>query len=73
MADNQYTLFELFKRFCGFIKYLLFFFISKKDDKKQDDKFNQTSIDLKTEYNKIDKEKEDKKNNDLDERLKNIF
>jgi len=75
METNQYSWLSFLKKVIDAIKYIILFFIGrKKEEKKQEyNKFEKDNEKINDSYAKIDKEKEDKKKDDLDKRLKNLF
>ena len=75
MSDPQYTWFSFVKKILEFLRFVISFFRGRKDieAQKQKDKFDKTTSDIKSEYDKIEKEKQDKEKDELDKRLKNLF
>jgi hypothetical protein len=45
----------------------------KQEQQQKQDNFNKTATDLNQKYNEVDKNKEDKKADDLKDRLNNMF
>lgn len=68
MSSNQYS-------WWAFIKMIFAFFTgrNKEREKQKQDNFNKTTSSLNQQYSEIDKNKEDKKQDDLKNRLDNMF
>ena len=66
MINTSYASF--LKKCWDFLKYLLDFFRDRKQEQ-----VNKIDIDLQNQYNKIDQDKEDDKQNDTEDRLNNMF
>ncbi len=68
MSENKYTILE-------FIKYILSFFLHRREKAEVDrnKKLNKTVDELDGEFKKIDDKKEDKKQEDIEKRLNNMF
>jgi len=64
MKRKKYSIWEL-------ILYIINFIFNRK--KLQEQEIEQINEDLKDKYDEIDKEKEDKQNENLEDRLNNIF
>lgn len=65
---NNYSYISFLKKCYEFLAWIFDFFRGRK--KQENDKIN---IDLKNEYNKIDKEKENNKEDTIENRLNNMF
>jgi len=68
MGSNNYSWWE-------FLKMIFAFFMGrrKQEQQQKQDNFNKTTTDLNQKYNEVDKNKEDKKADDLKDRLNNMF
>ena len=75
MSDDQYSWFSFLKKIVDFFGYIFSFFSNKKkeEDKEQQDKFDKTNAELKANYEKLDKEAQKRKENDLNKRLNHLF
>ena len=75
MATNQYSWLSFLKKVIDAIKYIILFFIgrNKERDKQEYIEFKKDNEKINDSYSKIDQEKEDKKKDDLDKRLNNLF
>ncbi len=71
----EYTWISLIKKVFSAIKYLISFFIGRKkeQDKMEYEEYKKDNAKIEEKYSKIDQEKENKKNDDLDKRLNNMF
>jgi len=65
---NDYGYFNFLKKCYEFIVWIFSFFRGRKEQE-----INQADIDLKEGYDKIDKEKESKKEDNIENRLNSMF
>ena len=68
MIGNSYSVFSLLKKCWSFLIDIINFFRGKKQQEA-----NNANIDLQNQYNKIDQDKEDGKQNNTEDRLNNMF
>jgi hypothetical protein len=69
MADNNYTLWNLIKKIWDLLIFLVEFFSGRK--RKQ--VIQKTTEELKNLYDAVDKQAEEKKKDDIEKRLNNMF
>ena len=68
MSENNYTIWGLIKYILGFI-----FNRFRKKSTKSPDEFQESKKKLEQTYEELDKENEEKKDEDLEKRLNNMF
>ena len=66
--QSSYSLIEMFQKIFAFIRYIVKFFSHKKKDD-----LDKTVDNLKKDYDRINKKKESRRNEDLQNRLDNLF
>ena len=69
MANNNYTLWNLIKKVWDLLSFLVEFFTGRKQKKL----IQKTTEELKNNYNNIDKQNEEKKKDDIQKRLNDMF
>ena len=68
MADTSYSWFSLIKKFWNFLIDIINFFRGKKQQEA-----TTANTELQNEYNKIDRDKGNGKQNNTEDRLNNMF
>jgi len=69
MANNNYTLWNLIKKVWDLLSFLVEFFTGRKQKKI----IEKTTDELKNNYNAVDKQNEEKKKDDIQKRLNDMF
>jgi hypothetical protein len=69
MVNNNYTLWNLIKKVWDLLSFLVEFFTGRKQKKI----IEKTTDELKNNYNAVDKQNEEKKKDDIQKRLNDMF
>ena len=66
MSENKYSVLEL-------IRYIFSFFLHRREKGNEKKRFKKIVSELNNEFQTIDDKKEDKKQEDIEKRLNNMF